>query len=205
MSTWTNKDDDFLVKNYPLKTAKEIASKLGRTRSAIKNRVNVLGIKLPENIREERIKKGMYRKGQTPFNKGKKLTDFMSDEAISRVKESQFKKGQKPHNTKVDNDVSIIKDKSGRSYKKIKTSDNCWELLHRKVWQEANGSIPKNGVIRFKNGDTMNCELDNLELITLADNMKLNSIQRFPVELIELIKLNSKLNRKITSKKQQHG
>jgi hypothetical protein len=46
----------------------------------------------------------------------------------------------------------------------------------------------------------MNCVLENLELISDKDLMKKNTIQRFPEELVNTIKLVNKLKRKICQK-----
>jgi hypothetical protein len=54
--------------------------------------------------------------------------------------------------------------KHGRSYKRIK-KDGKMQLLHRVVWEEANGPIPKGSKIYFKDGDSTNCELSNLKMI----------------------------------------
>jgi len=46
-----------------------------------------------------------------------------------------------------------------------------WVLYHRHVWEQANGPIPDNYCIRFKDGDKMNCNISNLELSFLADHI----------------------------------
>jgi hypothetical protein len=47
-----------------------------------------------------------FKKGHATFNKGKKQTEYMSDEAIERCKATQFKHGSTPWNTKEDGLVS---------------------------------------------------------------------------------------------------
>lgn len=39
-------------------------------------------------------------------------------------------------------------------------------MLHVVVWEEANGPVPKGMIVVFKDGDTMNVTLENLEIIT---------------------------------------
>ena len=44
---------------------------------------------------------------------------------------------------------------------------------HRVVWEQANGPVPPNHCIKFKDGDRTNCSLDNLYLVTRAENCRM--------------------------------
>ena len=126
----------------------------------------------------------------------------MSTEAIDRTKPFRFKAGHLPHNTYTLNGIIVIrKDKRGVPYNFIKLDHSKWIVLHVHLWNTAFGKIPKGYIIRFKDGDTLNCILDNLEMITRKENMDRNTIQRFPKELIEVIQLNNKINRKLNDRK----
>lgn len=48
----------------------------------------------------------------------------------------------------------------------VKTGTREWKLKHRLVWEKANGKVPKGHKIYFKNGDTTDCELSNLILLS---------------------------------------
>ena len=48
--------------------------------------------------------------------------------------------------------------------------------LHRYVWEQTNGPIPKNMVIHHKDFNRGNWNLENLELLTRAEHMKLHKI-----------------------------
>ena len=93
-------------------------------------------------------------------------------------------------------------DKDGRNYAYIKIADCNWKLMHRVVWEQHNGPIPRGNIVRFKDGNTMNWDINNLEMISQHNNMELNTIQRFPEDVQELMKLISKLKRKLNGKKQ---
>jgi len=112
-------------------------------------------------------KHGRFIKGHRPWNKGKKGINIGG-------KETQFKPGHLPHNTKQNGDISIRKDKSGRPYKYIRISKGKWELLHRYKWEKYNGKIPKGMLVVFKDGNSLNCNINNLELITRKENMQRN-------------------------------
>ncbi len=85
----------------------------------------------------------------------------------------------------------------GYLYSKIK--DGVWELTHRLEWIKHNGEIPYGYIVVFKDKNRMNVAIDNLECISLQENMKRNSIQRYPLEVQDCMKLLSKLNKKINS------
>lgn len=51
--------------------------------------------------------------------------------------------------------------------------------LHRYVWEQANGPIPKNMVVHHKDFNRGNWSLDNLEMLTRAEHMKLHKINRW--------------------------
>ena len=41
-----------------------------------------------------------------------------------------------------------------------------WKFVHRLVWEEHNGPIPEGGCIVFRDGDKMNCNIENLAMLT---------------------------------------
>jgi len=53
---------------------------------------------------------------------------------------------------------------NGRQVIHIKT-DKKWELKHRYIWEQANGEIPKGNDIMFLDGNSLNCNLENLCLV----------------------------------------
>lgn len=120
-------------------------------------------------------KTGYFEKGQEAFNKGKKWDEFMSKEAQEGSRRTCFKKGNIPPNNVPVGTIRITKD----GYQIIKVQDTGpqwarWKLVQRKVWEEHNGPIPDGHLVIFKDGDKMNCDIDNLALITLGENAVLN-------------------------------
>lgn len=149
-------------------------------------------------IEAERLRrvgaKSRFKKGQTPLNKGKK----MSPEVYKKVKRTMFTRGHKPHNTKHDGHISVRRDKTGRDYAYIRVREGEYRLLHRVVWEENNGPIPKGYIVAFKTDNTLDCTPDNLELITREENMRRNSIyNRYPADLVAAIRTNAGLKRRI--------
>lgn len=205
---FTAAEDKFIRDNYLTMPIKPLGDKIGRSYTGVMNRIKVLGLKLPQDIRDQRKKIGQIKKGNVSFNKGKKQTEYMSAQAIARTKKTRFKKGNAPHNTKEKDGVITIRNdrmKSGKliQYKYIRLSLGVWYPYHQHKWEKKYGKIPASHCLWFKDGNSLNCKLSNLELITRAENMKRNTIQRYPKEVQSSIKLLSKLNNTIKTHEQQ--
>lgn len=75
-------------------------------------------------------------------------------------------------NTKTGNRIGS--NKSG--YWRISARDGVgrsWSIaVHRLVWLAHNGKIPRNRVINHKDGNKLNCSLENLEIETFSGNTK---------------------------------
>jgi len=82
----------------------------------------------------------------------------------------------------------------------VKVGDK-WIPKHRHVWECANGKIPKGQVIKLIDGNKHNTELSNLKLITKAELLEMNSANNYPNDLIQAIRLLSKLKKTI----ERHG
>ncbi len=55
----------------------------------------------------------------------------------------------------------------GRKYLKVKVAEpDVWVFKHRYVWELANGPIPEGHMIQFADKNTLNCELENLMLVS---------------------------------------
>lgn len=196
--------DEILKQRYPHESTRILAEELGVSIKYIYNRVHFLGISKTEEYYKS-DKSGRYppgwkggvstqfKKGHASFNKGMK----MSAELYEKVKPTMFKKGNRPHNWKPDGTIEQRIDNSGKAYLHIKIKDSHWMLYHRYVWEKEVGPIPKGFIVSFKDGNIKNCDIENLELITRMENMKRNTIQRYPAELQQLIKLKCKLIKKI--------
>ena len=141
-----------------------------------------------------------FLKGQKPFNKGMKWSDYLTPEQQQLSRNTTYKKGHLPHNTRADGDISLRRDKGGYDYLHIRTSLAKWELLHVHNWKKAFGEIPAGYIVAFKTTDRANCEVENLELITRKESMLKNTIQHYPEELRNTMKTLKKLKRQINGK-----
>ncbi|CAN8141091.1 HNH endonuclease [uncultured Thiomicrorhabdus sp.] len=139
---------------------------------------------------------GHFHKGQTSWNKGTK--------GLTSTNKTSFKKGHKPHNHKPVGHQRITKD----GYIEIKTAEpKTFELLHRLEWQKHHGPIPKDMIVTFKDGNTLNCNINNLELISRLEHVRRNKLQinKAPAQIKPTLKLIAKLQTQTTLKKREQA
>lgn len=170
----TPEEDDFLKENYLKIPAKKLSKMMGRSESSARQRLALLGLVVPEEITAKFKAESYFKKGDSPANKGKKQVDYMSADAIERTRLSRFKKGNIPSNAY--NEVGKIttrydlKNKGGKPYKYICLALGVWKPLHQHLWGQINGDVPKGYCLWFKDGNTLNCTIENLECITRKEN-----------------------------------
>lgn len=90
-----------------------------------------------------------------------------SGQLIPNGEKTRFKKGNKPHNTQPVGTIS--KKGDGYFWKKIadvKPSRRGWKQLHRLIWEETHGPVPKGMCLIFLNQDKTDTRLENLTLIS---------------------------------------
>lgn len=210
---WTNKEIEYLKSHFPDERTQDVAFDLGRSYSSVSTKANALGLKKSQAFKSDLERSGhinllkygkqsRFQPGQEAHNKGKKQEEFMSYEAIERTKRTRFKPGNLPHNTRKNGDISIRRHKNGYQYKYIRVKIGVWKLLHRVIWERHHGPIPMGHNIQFKDGNQLNCDIDNLYIISRKKQMTDNTIHRYPEEVKQLIKINSKLKKAIRHAKQ---
>lgn len=113
---------------------------------------------------------GHFEKDHIPFNKGVK------GYIAPGCEKGWFKKGGQPWDTVPVGTVVVKTD--GYLWKKIDDKPGVWlqnwKQLHLLIWEEAHGPVPEGHRVIFKDGDRQNCTLENLALVTLAENAVLN-------------------------------
>lgn len=196
---------------YPEHLASEIAEIIGKTVPAIHQMAINLGVKsTPEKIartgrmssNHPNVIASRYKKGNIPPNKGKKV----SAEVYEKMKPHMFKKGETPLNYRPVGSERV----NVEGYVEIKVADpKTWKLKHRVIWEEAHGPIPEGHNIQFKDGNSLNVQLDNLYMISKADQLRNenSSVARYPQELRQIIALKGAIKRKINdyNRKNQDG
>lgn len=200
VTKFTVEEDEKVKAEYLLKPINTLAKEMGRSDTGIKWAMKRMGLVIPREIIEQRIIDSRIKKGNVPINKGKKQEEYMSAETIERTKTTRFQKGIIPHNTKdKDGVITIRQDKRGVPYKHIRITKGKWQEYHRYLWEQANGKIPPKHCVCFKDGNTLNVILDNLQLITMNENARRNqqAFLSLPPELQQTKTLINKLNKKV--------
>lgn len=135
---------------------------------------------------------GRFQKGNVPYTKGKKYTEFMCPKGIESFKKTWFKDGNTPPNQ-----APIGTERTCRGYVEIKVAmPNVWKRKHRVLWEQTHGPIPDGYYVRFKDGNHLNFELDNLMLVDEDTHVAMSRlhIQSPPPELFETAVLIGKLD-----------
>ncbi|MBC7201897.1 MAG: HNH endonuclease [Pusillimonas sp.] len=212
---WTESELAAIRRLYPETPTKEIAKTLGRTVNQIYHQANRLGLKKTETYLNSphacRLRQGdqvgketQFTVGHTPWNKGKPGATGHHP----NTKRTQFKKGQM-HGAAQHNYVpigSLRVTKYGALEQKVTDDPNLyparrWRPVAHLVWEMEHGPIPDGHIVRFKPGlHTVvydEITIDRLELITRAENMRRNTLHRYPKEIAQAIQLRGALNRRI--------
>ena len=153
---------------------------------------------------------GWYQKGHPPGNKGKKLEEYVGEERAAEIKKriraTQFKKGDRPFNEMPIGSIVISSEGYYLRKKQMEgTHQERWEYLHRVVWEEHNGPVPDGMVVTFKDSDKLNCNIENLMLITRGESAALTRMgYRFEdPELTEAAVSMVRLKQAVETKKRQ--
>jgi HNH endonuclease len=203
-TNWTEQQVDLLHQYYPTSRADELKKIIGRNIKSIYTKANAIGLRKDPKYKSDMIawadkNRSIFPKGHVPFNKGKKWDDYMSEAGKQAMQATIFKKGNLPHTNTFDGNITIRLDNKGRLYKHIRLSKAVWQKYHQYIWEQENGKIPNGMLVVFKDKNSMNCSIENLELITRKENMARNSIQRYSPELIQTIKILANVKSKLKS------
>lgn len=206
---WTDEEKRVVREMYPDHSAREIAQMLGKTASGVWQQAQSMGVRASKEriaeagrrlARNPNSMAARFGKGHIPGNKGKK----MDPEIYEKIRHTMFAKGHVPTNHKPVGSERVSVD----GYVEVKVAEpNKWRLKHRVVWEEANGPIPAGCNVQFRNGNTQDVRLENLFLISRAEQMRdRNSMYaRYPEELRQLMRLKGSIKRQITEYNKKHN
>lgn len=113
---------------------------------------------------------GKFCNGHVSWNKGKKIENWVfSEEAINKMKNTWFKNGHEPW---TGFPIGTERVKNGIIW--IKVAKKQWVRKHIYIWEKEFGKLKRNEMIIFKDGNKLNCVIENLMLIDRNENLKLN-------------------------------
>lgn len=187
-----------LKRRYAHEDTAAIAKDFGRSKSSVYQKADKLGLKKsPEYMRQlrkleaERLteagKSSRWVSGHETWNKGK-------HHAPPGSRATQFKNGRMPEHYRPVGSERV--NSEGVLERKV-ADPKTWRSVHVLVWEEHNGPVPDDHIVAFSNGDRSDIRIENLVCISRADNMRRNTIHRYPSELVGVIRQLSWLDRKI--------
>lgn len=205
---WTPMEEAMLRTLYPHMQTKVIAVILGINLHRVYSKAARMGV---DKTAEYLASPAAYRlrrhdavgfrhrfaKGHVPANKGMRRPGW----APGRMATTQFKKDQPPRNFLPLQSERLNAD--GYLDRKVGTTGyppNDWIGVHRLVWMQAHGDIPAGYIVAFKDRNKMNPALENLECISLRENMRRNTIHNLPAPLKEVIRLRGTIVATITKR-----
>lgn len=144
---WSQQDINYLVDNFQKYTCQQLAEQLNVSLGSVKKKRCELQLKkTPEALH------AIYAKPNA----------------------GQFSAGHEPLNTKHDHYITMRIDSRGVIYKWIRVAKSRWVQLHVYLWKKAGNEIPEGYILRFKDGNPLNCVLQNIELTPRNNNLQLN-------------------------------
>lgn len=199
---YTDQEKQFIIENVARLSIKELAHNLKRCNAKIRPIISELGL---DYIIESKKIASRIQPGAIPPNKGKKIHEYMNPEQIAVFKSNQYKSGSIPHNALPDGSEVKRVDKTGIIYTLIKVPGlRKLVLKHRYVWENYHGKkIPYRHKICFRDGNTSNFKIENLECISYEEQMIRNSLHNYPEEIKELIHIKGAITRQINKKEKQ--
>ena len=125
---------------------------------------------------------GKFKNGHVPTNKGKKVPREM--QAVA----TQFKKGNMPPTYRP---VGSERYDAYHGGQLIKTADpNVWEPKSRVVWREHHGEIPSGHVIVCRDGDSRNCDIENLACLQKREHLRMTRLgMKWNAETFDTLRL----------------
>lgn len=173
---WTEWEVDYLIRHYATHTCKEISEWVHHPPSSVQGKAFKLGLRKTAEFMREHSGQSIFTKGHRPFNKGRKWKDYMSEEGQRNSARTQFKPGEVHPKSPTLRPVGYEcqRNEKGKIYIWIKPKGRRMMPKHRWLWEQAYGPIPKGHNVQFKDGNTLNCVLENLYLISRAKQVRKN-------------------------------
>lgn len=195
---WTDAERALLRKRYPHEPTAKLATALGRRIKTVYAMASMLGLhKTPEYLATPisgRLRPGAklggatrFQRGHVTWNKGLRRPGW----GPGRMKETQFKKGQYP-SARWDPEhyvVGALRWNGQYVDIKFREGPRAWRPFHLWLWEQENGPLPARHAVVFRDGDVLNIELANFELISRADLMLRNSVHNLPKPIAQSIQL----------------
>lgn len=163
---WPAEMKNFIIQNTWHVSSQDMADMVKKEFGIEMTARQVKGFRQRHNIRNGL--RGWYQKEHEPANKGKTIDEYMTPETAAKVRQTAFKKGHIPKN-QVPVGTEVVNAYSDwyrlRKVSMTGKQNERWKFVHRLVWEEHHGPIPKGCCIIFRDGNKMNCDISNLAMV----------------------------------------
>lgn len=211
---WTDAEREEVRRRYPDEVTADIGRDINRSVGGIYDQANKMGLKKSLAFMRRvhgcvLTKAGEYSRfsaGLEPWNKG---VPGVTGHHPNTVR-TQFKPGRKPEDARNYKPIGTLRIcKDGYLERKVTDDQSIaparrWVGVHRLVWEETNGPIPKGHAVVFRPGkastDVDAITIDAVELISRAELMRRNTRHNLPPELNALISTKARLTRLINER-----
>lgn len=202
---WTDIEIRLLRAAYPDQKAGAIAELLGVKRHLVYKKAEQLGLQKSEAFKASAASGRLdgVRGGQTRFKPGNQPWT-LGKKGLRLGQATEFKKGSVPANVQP---VGALRINSlGDIDIKLAPGPRNWLSLRRYAWELVHGPIPPKMCIVPINGDGHDTRIENLRLLTRAENIDHNLLCRYPKELRNLMALQGRVKTQIKRKEEaQHA
>lgn len=207
---WSDAETQAVIRRYPHESTESLAADLGVSKFQLYEKASYLGIKKSEQFMEEAKSRyaefltevGKYhrfQKGIIPWNKGKEWN------AQGRSSLTRFKERNRPQSWKPIGSEVVSRD--GYMFRKVSDTGikrEDWFPVSHLAWKEAgNGGVPNGYHLCFRDGNKLNFDIGNLELVSNQEIMRRNGIHKYGPEISSLYQLIGAINRQINKRKKE--
>lgn len=200
--TWQDFEVQALEQLFPHFSAAEIAKVIGTTERAVHLKARALGLKKSSEWIAERARKRStqpghgaipyrFTKGQTPWNAGTAGTGLLKGNSGS------FKSGRMPQTWRPIGSTRIADGYMQRKISDTRCTRRDYVCIHHLVWRMHGRSIPRGHALVFIDGNKLNVDINNLQLISRAELMRRNTVHRHGPEIAQLSQLIGAIKRQI--------
>lgn len=152
---WDKDDIQILRARYADNSNKELAKILYRSPLAIAVKANNMGLKKSDFY----LSTVGFRKGYTPFNKGRKMEEWLSPEVHEKIKANQARTADR-NRAAAKPDGALSRRHNGNYIKVM----GRWIKLSHHVWTQHHGPIPEGYTVFYHDRDIFNTDISNLYL-----------------------------------------
>lgn len=190
---YTHEQAQWLAEQYKSQPVSELVSAFNARFETDKTFGQILAFIKNHKVKSGRT--GRFKKGMEPWNAGTK--------GVMKPNSGSFKKGSTPPNQKPLWSERICS-KDGYVLMKVPEQNphtgapTRFKHKHLWVWEQEHGPVPEGMVVSFVDGDKLNCDPSNLELLNRSDLAVINQLggNAIPPEFKEAAKLLAKVHSK---------